>query len=91
MSQPTPTNPFLHSDGTKPTCMQMLQIILDGEASHDQKVYFSNHMDKCMPCFKSYEVDMKIKEMLKIKCCGDEIPKDLMEQLKDQIKQKIAS
>ncbi len=85
------SNPFIYSDGTKPSCMQMLQIIMDGEATTGQKEYFRHHMDKCMPCFKTYEVDMTIKEMLRIKCCGDEIPKELVEQLKNQIKQKIAS
>lgn len=87
MSQPT--NPFLQSDGTKPTCMQMLQIVLDGQANSEQKEYFRYHMDKCMPCFKTYEVDMTIKEMLRIKCGGDEVPQDMIDQLKDQIKQKI--
>jgi mycothiol system anti-sigma-R factor len=85
------SNPFQHSDGTRPSCMQMLEIILDDEASPDQKEYFRSHMDKCMPCFKTYEVDMTIKEMLKIKCRGEEVPKDLIDQLKDQIKQKITS
>lgn len=86
-----PTNPFLQADGKKSSCMQMLQLILDGEASSDQKEYFSHHMDKCMPCFKTYEVDMAIKEMLRIKCKGDEVPKELVDQLRDQIKQKIVS
>jgi mycothiol system anti-sigma-R factor len=85
------SNPFLNAGGTKPSCMQMLQIILDGEATPDQREYFRDHMDKCMPCFKTYEVDMTIKEMLRIKCCGDQVPKELVEQLKNQIKQKIAS
>jgi anti-sigma factor (TIGR02949 family) len=85
------SNPFLQPDGKKSSCMQMLQLILDGEANPEQKEYFKYHMDKCMPCFKTYEVDMTIKEMLRIKCRGDEVPNDLVEQLKDQIKQKIAS
>ena len=84
-------NPFLQPDGKKATCMQMLQLILDEEATPDQKVYFTHHMDRCMPCFKTYEVDMTIKEMLKIKCRGDEVPKELVDQLKEQIKQKIVS
>ena len=85
------SNPFIQADGTKPSCMQMLQIILDEEASPDQKEYFRHHMDKCMPCFKTYEVDMTIKEMLRIKCCGDQLPRELIDQLRNQIKQKIAS
>jgi mycothiol system anti-sigma-R factor len=85
------SNPFLKPDGTKPSCMQMLQMILDEEATSDQKNYFRHHMDKCIPCFKAYEVDITIKEMLQVKCCCDQVSMELVEQLKNEIKQKITS
>lgn len=78
-------NPFVHPNGNKPTCLEMLQLILDGEATPDQQEYFKVHMDKCMPCFKSYNLDMTIKELLKEKCCKDTVPTDLIEQIKIQI------
>lgn len=84
-------NPFLHADGSKPTCMQMLQLILDGEASEEQKDYFKNHMDICMPCFKSYSLDIAIKELLKKRCCNDAVPPGLVEEIKMQINQNTAS
>lgn len=86
MSQPTP-NPFVSASGKKATCMEMLQFILDGEATNEQRDYFKSHMDHCMPCFKSYELDMAIKELLKTKCCGGEAPTDLVIQIKSQIAQ----
>lgn len=85
------SNPFIQADGTKPTCMQMLQIILDEVATPEQREYFRDHMDKCIPCFKAYEVDITIKEMLQVKCCCDQWSQELVEQLKNEIKQKIAS
>ena len=86
MSQPTP-NPFVSATGKKVTCMEMLQFILDGEATAEQRAYFKSHMDHCMPCFKTYEVDMAIKELLKTKCCGGEAPGELIDQIKSQISQ----
>jgi len=86
MSQPNP-NPFVSVTGKKATCMEMLQFILDGEATAEQREYFKTHMDHCMPCFKSYELDMAIKELLKNKCCGGEAPNDLIAQIKSQISQ----
>ncbi len=83
----TSQNPFVQADGKKPTCMEMLQTILDGEATNEQKDYFKQHMDMCMPCYKEYNVDMAIKELLKAKCCGGNCP----EGLADQIKAKINS
>jgi mycothiol system anti-sigma-R factor len=79
------SNPFIDASGKKPTCMEMLQLILDGEADVDQEKYFQEHMDRCMPCFKSFHLDMAIKGLLKSKCCGGQVPEDLVEQIKSQI------
>ena len=85
-------NPFIDaSTGKKPTCMEMLQLILDGEASADQQTYFKEHMDRCMPCFKSFHLDIAIKDLLKSKCCGDQVPADLVEQIKSQLNLKASS
>lgn len=85
------SNPFILADGTKPNCMEMLQLILDGEASIEQQDYFRNHMDLCGPCFKSYNLNMSIKELVKTRCCGDPVPQGLVEQIKMQIGQITAS
>jgi len=82
-----PLNPFILEDGKKPSCMEMLQLIIDGEATPEQQVYFKVHMDKCAPCFKSYDLDNTIKELLKTRCCGDSVPTGLVEQIKNQISQ----
>ena len=68
----------------------MLQVILDGEASDEQKQYFKQHMDICLPCFKGYELDMAIKQLVKSKCCGGDAPSDLVEQIRITISQKIS-
>jgi mycothiol system anti-sigma-R factor len=86
---PSSPNPFL-VNGKKSTCMEMLQVILDGEASDEQKEYFKQHMDICLPCFKGYELDMAIKQLVKSKCCGGDAPSDLVEQIRISISQKIS-
>jgi mycothiol system anti-sigma-R factor len=80
-------NPFLQANKAKPTCMEMLQTILDGEATEEQRSYFKAHMDNCMPCFKSYDLDMTIKQLLQSKCCGGEVPNELIDQIKSFINQ----
>lgn len=85
MSQP---NPFPFNNGKKATCMEMLQVILDGQASTEQRDYFKMHMDHCMPCFRNYELDMAIKQLLQTKCCG-EAPEGLREQIKSKIAQSL--
>jgi mycothiol system anti-sigma-R factor len=83
-------NPFMQEDGKKLSCMQMLQVILDEQATDQQKEYFKVHMDRCMPCFKTYNVDATIKELLKSKCCGGEAPHDLVEDIKQKISQQLS-
>jgi mycothiol system anti-sigma-R factor len=86
---PSIPNPFL-VNGKKSTCMEMLQVILDGEATPEQKNYFKQHMDLCLPCFKGYELDMAIKQLVQSKCCGGDAPSDLVEQIRITIQQKIS-
>ncbi|MEQ9414956.1 MAG: zf-HC2 domain-containing protein [Cyclobacteriaceae bacterium] len=42
-------NPFTSPNGKKITCLEMLQAILDGDATEEQQQYFRKHMDECMP------------------------------------------
>lgn len=78
-------NPFTSSTGKKATCLEMLQTILDGNASDEQQVYFKQHMEKCMPCYKAHELDMQIKHLLKSRCSGNHVPPDLLEKIKNQV------
>jgi len=63
--------------------------MLDGDATAEQKDYFKQHMDHCMPCYKTYNLDMAIKELLKKKCCGGPAPDDLVEQIRTKINSAV--
>ena len=78
-----PTEPSKSSG--KPSCMEMLQAILDGDASHEQHNQFKEHMEACMPCYKKYNLEMVIKDLLKTKCCGSGAPPELIERIKNNI------
>ncbi|MEK6780195.1 MAG: mycothiol system anti-sigma-R factor [Bacteroidota bacterium] len=86
-----PESPFLKQDGTKCSCMDMLQQMLDSEVTDEQREYFKQHLDHCMPCYKNYDLEMTIKELLKSKCCGSDVPSDLLQEIQMQITQKISS
>ncbi|MBL7838544.1 MAG: mycothiol system anti-sigma-R factor [Cyclobacteriaceae bacterium] len=72
----------------KRTCMQMLQDMLDGEATPEQQDEFKDHMYGCMPCYQKYNLEMVIKDLLKSKCCGQGAPPELIAQIKAKIEQK---
>ncbi|MBS1976007.1 MAG: hypothetical protein JST46_01475 [Bacteroidetes bacterium] len=81
-------NPFPLNNGKKATCREMLQVILDDEASTEQREYFKAHMEFCMPCFKDYELNFAIKQLLQAKC-NSVAPDGLKEQIRNRIAQII--
>ena len=83
MSQtPTQPNPFGNA-----TCMEMLQLVVDGQADDEQVAFWKAHLGMCQPCYEKYQVDSAIKEMVKAECCCSKIPQDVIEQLSSKIKQ----
>jgi anti-sigma factor (TIGR02949 family) len=70
-------------------CFEMLQMILDGEASNDQKDQFiKEHLEQCMPCYKNYHLEVAIRELLKSKC-KDHAPQDLVDQIRKKVTQNL--
>lgn len=81
----TSKNPFPEHSGHKNGCMEMLQTILDGAATQEQEAYFKQHMDECMPCYKNYQVEMQIRQLIKTKCSKEQVPAGLIESIKHQV------
>jgi anti-sigma factor (TIGR02949 family) len=74
----------------KRECMQMLQLIVDGEASPEQKEHFlKHHLEECMPCFKNYHLEVAIRQLLKSKCSGREAPQELVDSIKSKVIQNL--
>jgi anti-sigma factor (TIGR02949 family) len=75
----------------KEECLQLLQSILDGEATEQQKEHFmKQHLEECMPCYKNYHLEVAIRDLLKKKCTG-EAPQDLINSIKTQVIKNLAS
>jgi anti-sigma factor (TIGR02949 family) len=71
-------------------CFEMLQLILDGEATSQQKEHFiKEHLDQCMPCYKNYHLEVAIRDLLKNKCTQG-CPQELAEKIKAQVIQKLS-
>lgn len=71
-------------------CFEMLQLILDGEASLPQKEHFlKEHLEQCMPCYKNYHLEVAIRELLKSKCTKH-APQELIDDIRKKVIQKLA-
>jgi anti-sigma factor (TIGR02949 family) len=72
-------------------CFEMLQMILDGEVTTQEKEHFlKEHLEQCMPCYKNYHLEVAIRELLKSKCTSH-APQDLVENIRKKVSQKLAS
>ena len=71
-------------------CMEMLQLIVDGEASPEQKEHFlMHHLEECMPCYKNYHLEVAIRQLLRTKCI-ERAPQELVEDIKRKVAQNLA-
>ena len=75
------------------TCNQVLEIldmILDCEASEAEKDKFFKHIDKCTDCLDHYELDKLFKEFVQKhdgkKCCTD----DMILKIKEKVNKTSA-
>ncbi len=67
------------------TCLEILNLVMDGEATAEQEEMFVKHIQTCMPYYEIYTLDRTIKEMLKTKCCSKDVPNDLLDAIKSRV------
>jgi anti-sigma factor (TIGR02949 family) len=79
-----------HDCPNQQECLQRLQLIVDGEATEEDKQHFIKfHLEECLPCYKNYQLELAIRQLLKSKCSG-EAPQELIESIKSRVIQNLA-
>lgn len=66
-------------------CMEILQLMLDNEASKAEEDYVNMHLEKCLVCFEHYQLEKEIRELIKTKLRNLPVPIDLANQIRTQI------
>ncbi|MDN5205179.1 anti-sigma factor [Fulvivirgaceae bacterium BMA10] len=69
----------------KANCFEILELMMDGEATEEQKKSFELQIQHCMPCYKKYHLDVAIKEVLQTKLNNKPAPVDLVDSIKLKI------
>lgn len=70
-------------------CMKKLQLILDDEASMEEKSHFlKHHLEQCLPCYRNYHLELEIRHLLKAKC-SEHAPQDIIDAIKARVSQNI--
>ncbi len=67
--------------------VDILYLILDCEATEEQKIFFKEHIEKCEKCLKHYQIEKELWSKIKgkledKKCC----PGCLVDTIREKIK-----
>ncbi|AHM60218.1 hypothetical protein D770_09805 [Flammeovirgaceae bacterium 311] len=65
--------------------MDILQLVLDGEASDTEKEYYMHHIEECMPCYRNYNIESEIRNILRSKLEKKPVPTDLVTAIRSKV------
>lgn len=74
----------------KRECFEMLQLIIDGEATAEQReIFMTQHLEECLPCYRNYHLEMAIRQLLKLKC-SSLAPPELVDDIRKKVSQNLS-
>ena len=65
----------------------MLQVVIDGEASKEDLTEFEMHLSKCSNCANAYETEKKLLQAIKNKISSKCCPQMLLNSVREKIQQ----
>ncbi len=69
----------------KQKCLEVLQLVLDDEATPEEKEYCKEHLDECWSCFQDYKLEKALRELIQTKLEKKPVPSDLVDTIKLKI------
>lgn len=67
--------------------LDVVQLILDDEASEEQIKFFRKHVDACKHCLETYNMEKSVAEAIKSKlqsrCCPDKLVQSIKQKIRE--------
>ncbi|MGV3502431.1 MAG: zf-HC2 domain-containing protein [Adhaeribacter sp.] len=85
----THLNPISTQEGATPDCTKVVSLLdqmVDGEATEEDRIYFLTHVETCKPCFEAHQKHQRLKEVLKANIERKAVPANLLSSIKNVIK-----
>lgn len=67
-------------------CLEMLYRVIDGQASADEEASFGHKIENCMSCFKRYQYEKSMKDVIISKIDKKSVPSSLAEDIIFKVK-----
>ena len=65
--------------------VDILELIIDKEASAEQEQFFKSHIEGCAPCLDHYEIDEAMYQLIREKLEKKECKASLLDSIKSEI------
>lgn len=88
----TPLTQETANAGANPDCekiVSLLDIIIDGEASDEDKTYFFTHLETCKECFAAHQKHDQLKRFLHDNIKRKVVPTNLLSSIQSVIKATV--
>lgn len=85
----THLNQISTKESAQPNCAKVVSLldqIVDGEATEEDRIYFFTHVETCKPCFEAHQKHQRLKEVLKEHIQRKAVPANLLFSIKNVIK-----
>lgn len=65
--------------------VDILELIIDKEATAEQENFFNNHIEGCAPCLEKYEVNDAMSKFIREKLKKKDCSSSLLNSIKSEI------
>lgn len=65
--------------------VDILELIIDKEATPEQEKFFNQHIEGCAPCLDHYEIDEAMHKLIREKLDKKECKSSLLDSIKSEI------
>lgn len=65
--------------------LELIELVIDGEATRSQEKYLNRHMKMCLKCLERFNLDRELKKVLQLKLASKEVPEGLAESIRTKI------
>ena len=70
-------------------CLHVLEVILENESTPEEEQEYFEHIDQCWACYKNYNLEKAIRELIKRKIEKKPVPDDLVKSIKLEIEKLV--
>ncbi len=67
-----------------------LELFLDGELPPEKRQHVLDHLDECMECFHTYDLQAELKQIIAAKCANEPLPAGLIDRIRQSLSNETA-